>query len=275
LSDGKREELDSKQRLAQEAVRSLGAVAADPAFRERLQRRFLSGDMPEAASAPRPVASRPRRVMRFALAAVAAAAVLALAVVLLNRLPGPELLAVKGGGSVEVDGRLFDTSEAGDIGAALKPASHLVLKGEAVLDVLYPGSMAMRLEPGTDFILPGRPGRWFDRRPAAELKLGELSVRTGSDLAGGALIVSTPEGRVTIAGTLVSIFRNRDLTCVCLFEGKATVATPERDLGPVPLLKRWVVFNDGREPVLLDIEPSHLDHMLLFDKSLNGALKRD
>jgi len=210
--------------------------------------------------------------VRVGWAVLSAAAVLALAVVGLNRLPGPDLLAVEGAGSVEVDGQIFNTSDAGGIDAALRPGSHIILGGQAMLDVLYAGSLAMRLEPGTDLVLPGRPGRWFNRRPEAELTLGEVSVRTGHDLAGGALTVSTPEGRVTISGTLVSIFRNNDLTCVCLFEGEASVTTPERDLGAIPLLMRWVVFNDGREPALLDIEPGHRDHMLAFDERLKDAL---
>ena len=65
--------------------------------------------------------------------------------------------------------------------------------------------------------------------------------------------MTTPEGRAVITGTLVSVFRNSDLTCACLLKGSARFKTPDEDLVAIPLLKRWVVYADGRPCVILAV----------------------
>jgi hypothetical protein len=78
--------------------------------------------------------------------------------------------------------------------------------------------------------------------------------------------VTTPDGSITISGTLVNVYSNGELSCFCLFEGHASVRCASGDLGDIPALKRWVVFKDGRAPELLDIAPPHLEHMQGMDE---------
>ena len=132
----------------------------------------------------------------------------------------------------------------------------------------------MRFTQGTDIVLPGRPGRWFRRAVESPMYYGDISVRTGPDLAGGRLTVVTDEARTAIHGTLVSIVRNDAVTCVCLFEGLAVITTPETELGAVPPGKRWVMFRDGSEPQLLDIVPAHQEHMEGLDEALGDILQQ-
>jgi hypothetical protein len=98
---------------------------------------------------------------------------------------------------------------------------------------------------------------------------GEISVRTGPALAGGQLMVKTPEAETVIHGTLVSVVSNGELSCICLFEGHADVSSDGRELGELPPGKRWVIFRDGHEPELMDIAPPHLEHMKTFDATLD------
>ncbi len=278
MSDRNFKNLDKKQRLAQEAVRSLAHPQADADYRARLKDQFMAGEIPETglSSSIVPeetplVASRPW--LRWG--SLAAAAVLAFVVFSLNRLPGPELVATNGVGTVTVDGRELAADDSSGLEDALRAGARLQVGEGGSVDIVYPGSFVMRLDAGTDLVLPSRPGRWFLRSPISRMEYGEISVRTGPALAGGGLIVTTPEGRTAIHGTLVSVFRNDDLTCVCLFEGSASISTDEKNLGGVPLGMRWVLFKDGSEPQLLDIAPPHRDHMLGLDEALGKIFEQD
>ena len=285
MSDHLHQEWDDQQRKAREAVGSLGRVPADPDFRAGLRDRFVArvmedgdqagrqprpADQPDTGTGTKPL-GRPFAWGRV-LVPLAAAAVLAVVLIGMNPLPGPRVLQVAGEGVVQVDGRDFSAEDEAGIAEALQPGSRVTLEGDVSLDLVYPGTLAMRLEAGSEFLLPRRPGRWFARQVEAELPLGEVSIRTGPELAGGRLNVTTPEGEILITGTLVSVYRNPELICVCLFEGSASVSTAEADLGAIPPRKRWVVFNDGRQPALLDIEPGHEAHMLDFDRRWRDTL---
>jgi ferric-dicitrate binding protein FerR (iron transport regulator) len=275
MSDRNFKNLDKKQRLAQEAVRSLAHPQADADFRARLKDQFLAGEIPETglSSSDESPAVSPRPWLRWG--GLAAAAVLAFVVFSLNRLPGPELVATNGVGTVTVDGRELAADDSASLESALRAGARLQVGEGGVVDIVYPGSFVMRLDSGTDMVLPSRPGRWFLRSARSAIEYGEISVRTGPNLAGGRLIVDTPEGRTAIHGTLVSVFRNDGLTCVCLFEGSASISTDEKNLGGIPLGMRWVLFKDGSEPQLLDIAPPHRDHMLGLDEAWGGIFDKE
>jgi hypothetical protein len=284
VSDHRHNERDEQQRRAQEAVGSLGRVPADPDFRARLREQFVAGALDEGQADPSRLEKPAAGVTKTgpalwrrpaAWAPLAAAAVLAFILVGFNPLPGPQLLDLAGSGPVLIDGREFAASDRPGIEQALQGGSTVVLGPEVTLDLLYPGTMAMRLEAGTELSLPERPGRWFGRQVQADLPLGEVSIRTGPELTGGAILVSTPEGVTTVTGTLISVFRNTEVTCVCLFEGSASVATADAELGTLPPRQRWVVFSDGREPALMAIEPGHEAHMLDFDAKWRHVLGLD
>lgn len=259
--------LDERQRLAQDAVRSLGRPDADPEFRARLKDRFVSGAIDEQASAPS--GSRLGSVW-LGWSALAAAAVVAFALLGFNRLPGPELASTNGVGSVWVDGREITADRTGVIDAALRVGTRVRVTGGAEIDVAYPGTLLMRLTDGADLVLPERPGRWFRRTVETPLAAGEVCLRTGPDLAGGGVVVRTDEGLALVRGTLISVARTADVTCICLVEGSASVVCGGDDLGALAAGKRWVLFRDGSEPVGDDIAPPHRDHLLALDRDHPG-----
>jgi hypothetical protein len=280
MSDRNHDNLDERQRLAREAVRSLDRPAADPDFRARLKSQFVAGRIPASKDAPglavvdgtraaveTPVA--PPRRNRAVWGGLAAAAVVAF-VFFFNtaKLPGPELVAAAGSGPVTVDGVRYGADNPEALGRALVPGARVVVGDGARIDLAYPGTFAMRVDQGTDIVLPARPGRWTGRSIRAVMARGEISVRTGPELAGGELHVLTGEADAVIRGTLVSVVSNEKLTCICLFEGTTDVLADGRDLGRLPPGKRWVVYSDGSEPELKDIAPPHLEHMQEFDGSL-------
>lgn len=276
MSKNEFDSLGQEQQTAQDAVRSLPRPVADPEFRARLKAEFVAGRLGADEGAPDKVvpmgAATGRRRAFWSAGVVALAAVLALAVVGLNRLPGPALMAVSGTGTVIIDGTSHP-AEAVQLAGLLQPGTHLVVGEDVSLDIQYPGTMVLRVAAGTDMTLPGRPGRWFGRGVQADLAAGEISLRTGPLLQGGHVAVGTPEGSITITGTLVNVFSNGDLSCFCLYEGNASVSCRTGELGAIPANKRWVVYKDGRAPELLDIAAPHLEHMLGMDQECCQGLE--
>jgi ferric-dicitrate binding protein FerR (iron transport regulator) len=271
--------LDERQRLAQDAVQSLPRPEAVADFRARLKAGFVAGDIPESdLSEPKVVELPEHRTRRGAwvglAGGLAAAAVVAFILLGLAQLPGPELVATQGTGRVTIDGQDFAANDLGSLAEALEARSHILIGEGVTLDIVYPGSFAMRFTQGTDIVLPERPGRWFRRSVESPMYYGDISVRTGPDMAGGRIIVITDEARTEIHGTMVSIVRNEAVTCICLLDGLAEIITPLTELGPVPPGKRWVVFRDGSEPQLMDIMPPHQEHMEGLDESLGDILQK-
>jgi len=260
MNDHHDNQLTDRQRHAAEAVRSLSRPGARPDFRARLKADFVSGALDGGAPAPVVRLDRTRR--RWLMwVPLAAAAAMAAVLFFTGRLPGPEVLGSHTAGTVLVDGRAVSPADSLLLDDLLRPGAVVELRDGAELDLLYPGSLVMRLATGTTFTLPDHPRRWIGRDIEAELAIGEVSIRTGPDFAGNLLAIRTPEGRARIYGTLISVFRNADLTCVCLYEGTAVMDDRERELGSIPPGKRWVLYEDGREAELLDIAPPHQAQM--------------
>ena len=236
MSDRNFKNLDKKQRLAQEAVRSLAHPQADADFRARLKGQFVAGEIPEtglSSSDPSTSASS-RQWLRWA--SLAAAAVLAFVIFSLNRLPGPELVATNGVGTVTVDGRELAADDSVGLEEALRAGARLQVGEGGSVDSSTRAVLSCGWMRAPIWCCPRVQGAGSCGPPDPAWNIGEISVRTGPALAGGGLIVDTPEGRTAIHGTLVSVFRNDDLTCVCLIEGSASISTVEKNLGGFP----WV-----------------------------------
>ncbi len=278
MSDHEQDNREPGQRLAQDAVRSLGVPAADPAFRERLKAQFVAGAVPAqpafADSTPARPRPRPRRLVAvYGWGTLAAAAVVAFAVCGLNRLPGPQLVAVNGTGSVIMDDEVLAAGSPDLIAARLHPGARLRVDGDTSLDLQYPGAMMWRLEPGTDVVLPDRPGRWFGRScaptwPRARSACAPARTCTGANW-------TWPPRRAPPRSTAPSSTScsNDELTCFCLHDGTAHVSLDGRDLGAIPPMMRRVIFTDGRPPELSDIAPPHLEHMLELDRDMSGRFE--
>lgn len=259
------------QRRAIDAVESLSRPAAEADFRARLKVGFVDGsldskvDSPDQTGTAKPAAQS--RLPWMPWASLAAAAIVLFALLSAWNLQGPEAMGSHHQGTVVVDGRSVAPADSVLLDELLKPGSVVQVQDGAEIDILYPGSFVMRISSGTTITLPERPRRWFVQGIESEMTTGEISIRTGPQLAGNVFSVATPEGQVRIYGTLVSVFRNDDLTCVCLYEGTAIMDDLEKELGPIPAGKRWVLYTNGNDAELLDIAPSHKAHM----EGLNAA----
>ncbi len=266
MNDGNRHDLTDAQRLARDAVRSLQRPAADADFRARLKREFVSGSLASDAEDERNGAGPAfrRRAFRpwMAWAPAAVAAVVLLMVFRFNSMPGPVVTRVVGEGTVVVDGRSFPAADRDAYADLVSPGSHVEVTGDARVDILYPGALILRVLPGSDLDLPGRPGRWFGRHLAGGLEIGEVSVLTWPGFQGNHLAIETPDGQAVISGTVANVFVNQDLTCICLLHGHLDVVAPDKDLGEVEAGMRWVLHRNGSAPEYLTIAPPHRDHMI-------------
>jgi len=265
MNDGNQHDLTAAQRRAQDAVRSLTRPAADPDFRARLKQDFMTGALAQQAGQADAAVRKPFRPW-MAWAPVATAAVILVMVFVTNPLPAPQVIAVTGEGTVTVDGRTFSAADRDAYAGLLGPGSRLEVAAGASVDILYPGAMVMRVESGSEFDLPGRPGRWIGRRLDGWLKAGEVSIMTEEGFHGNHLAVGTPDGTAVISGTLANVMVNDQVTCICLFEGHLRVESPDADLGNVEAGKRWVLHRDGSAPEYLPIAPPHQEHMEAFAK---------
>ncbi len=278
MNDGNQHDLTAAQRRAQDAVRSLSRPEADPDFRARLKQEFTSGALaeragpadgavhPDAGAPPASTAARKRFRPWMVWTPVAVAAAILAMVLVTNPLPAPEVIAVTGEGTVTVDGRSFRAADRAAYAGLLGPGSRLEVAGGASVDILYPGAMVLRVDSGSEFDLPGRPGRWIGRTLDAWLKTGEVTIMTEGGFHGNRLAVGTPDGKAVISGTLANVMVDDLLTCICLFEGHLRVESPDADLGSVEAGRRWVLHRDGSAPEYLPIAPPHQEHMEAFAK---------
>ncbi|MGH7726111.1 MAG: hypothetical protein ACREOU_11860 [Candidatus Eiseniibacteriota bacterium] len=282
------EPLSPADALAQEAVRRLPPVAADPAFRAQLREQFARGSIADAISEPtRASASRAASVptrrpglprVRPALALSAFAAVLlgfVLVVSVLN--PGERwrVAATQDAtGNVLVDGDPVPASDFASLGDALLPGSEIEWRGEGNLELLSSGQVALVVLSGTVMTLPEAPRRMFARTTRGEVTEGEIRITTGPALRGGGLMIATPEAEVMIHGTTLAVIREPMGTCVCVYEGSVRVKAGEHDMGEVPAGHRQVVFRDGREPERAEIRPIENEKLGTMRETMRPMLER-
>ncbi len=202
--------------------------------------------------------------------AVAAAAVAAVAF-WPERAFLPELIARKGSGEVRIAGVDYRLSDPEALADALQPGATLLVKEGAVLDVRYGDAFLLQFDPGTVASLPDPFGGMAGQEARARIEYGEMRLRTGPGfLPASSFNVTTPEGRIHLVGTIVSIFRDSTGTCVCVFEGTASVGTGEADMESIPAGKRKVMPTGG-DPFIDDIAPPHRDHLLEFQEKYSAG----
>jgi ferric-dicitrate binding protein FerR (iron transport regulator) len=274
MSDGEQMHLGPDEERAREAVRSLPRVAADPDFRERLKADFVSGRLGEAEPplpAP-PPRRRRRRMGMWGLLVPSAVAVAVVAVLLLNGGPAPELADVVGDGTVTVGGRTYPTSDRDAIAGAIRAGAMVEVSDGVQLDLVYGNTFAVQLISGAATV-PAAPARWFGRTAGSRVESGELGVLTGPGFRGAQMVIATNDGVIEITGTLVSVFKDSSVTCVCVHEGTASVGVDAADMEPIPAGKRKVMFADGGAPMVTDIAPPHRDHLVEFEKKYGSKIR--
>jgi len=208
-----------------EILRAAQPLVADPAFRERLRRDFISGEFPErtvVVPLPRRRRHRARWVVGFA-----AAATVAIVAAALNQAPRWTALPSAGSGNVVVNGVSLSVGNTDELTRRLKPGSRVLLQSSQDLDLVSSGLLAMQLSPGTEMVLPSPPGRWFGRTGSASVDRGLLRVTTGRRFGGARLAIRTPEATVHVTGTTLAVIAESTGTSVCVLEG-VTHVRPHR-----------------------------------------------
>lgn len=253
-------------------VKELRSVEADADFRKRLRSAFVEGrigaEHPQIMTGGR---ERPRIGRWRWMVPVTAAAVLLVAIITLNRAPTLQVLQVTGQGAVRVDGHPIELDDMSVLSESIHAEGEIETPPDVLIDLLAEDVLLLEVTGGTHLSIPKMPGRWFGRAVACSLRAGELRIKTGKRFPGSELLVFTPEGRVEISGTLLSIQRDSGGTCVCVLEGIAYVGINQNDMQPVEPGYRKVMLRDGTVEII-PVKPMHQDGVLDFDKRVGHQI---
>jgi len=262
MTDERHSDPARRDERIREAIRSSGDVRADAAFRKRLKCEFTRGTFAEPAVASAEV--RVDRAPRWAWLLVPAAAVILVVALLLPKAgPSWAVPAVRGEGQVEIDGHTLSTDDPRRIARALSSGGIIQLPGGVSLDLRLEDLLILELDGGSDATLPAPPGRDTDGPLLSEVRNGELRIKTGPGFPGTELHILTTEGRIEIVGTILSVYKGDDFTCVCVLEGTARVGVDEGDLEEIPPGMLKIMFEGGDSRVL-EISLGHEEDLLEF-----------
>ncbi|MBD3161464.1 MAG: hypothetical protein GF346_04565 [Candidatus Eisenbacteria bacterium] len=249
--------LDPELERIRRAIRNLPRVDPDPTYQAQVRRAFLE-DSP-AADPVVPVRPRFRWPdwLRFSLVPATVVAIL-LVLFIANRGPDWSIHRAYGDGAITIDGTSVAIDRIESAEPLLRAQESVRLGEEAGLEIRCGDLLVVEAVPGTEFTMPGRPGRWSDRSMRLHVENGEVRVLSGEEFAGHSLDLITPEGRTVLTGTIVSVFRNPELTCVCVLEGEAMIGEDAETMEPIPAGMRKVMFQDDRPALVTEIAPDHL-----------------
>ena len=248
---------------ARDALRALATPRADPAFRERLKRDFVTGRIGERRALALPVRWHRRLAWRLALAP-AALALLAVAAWMADRGPGWSVMAVQGEGTAMVDGAPVPLASREELGRRLRPGARLTVPAGAEVELASLSGVVVQVTAGTEFTLPDTPGRWLRGRVTGAVRHGEVRVTTGPAFAGALLRLDTPEAVVEVTGTTLAVICEPAGTCVCVYDGVVRVGPGGTGMVSVPIGRRRFVFNDGRPPESAEIRPAENVKLAMF-----------
>lgn len=255
-------ELEERVRAA---VRDLPPSRPDDAFRRRVKAQFLTGDLPRvleddaghAEPALPASTARPRRLAKLPWAAALLAVFLGIWVVSSepSQTPTWRLAGVRGGGTIAVDGRPVEAEGPDALEDLLVPGARLRVDDQVGVDLAVKGSVLMRLEPGTELVLPAADEWSVRERWSGELVAGEVLVATGPEFPGTVLTLTVPGGRVAVTGTAFALTRIPDGTCVCVLEGRVELTCDQGTTVPVESVGRRVVTRGSTVSEPLEIGP--------------------
>jgi ferric-dicitrate binding protein FerR (iron transport regulator) len=259
----------------QQAIRDLGPVHADPAFRSRLRLRFVTGGIAAdgAAADRRGLFGRLRSWMLVPAAAAAAAGIWLLVVTAgpaweFRHATGTGTIAVSAQEGAEVEVGARDTAR---LAGLIRPGAHIRMPENSTLDLIAGNVLLFQIDAQAVLTVPGTPRK--GEGMVSRLEAGELRIRTGPGFTGHRLSVRTTEGRTELSGTVVSVFKGGDFTCVCVLEGTARIGRSDATLEDVPAGMRKVMFADERPSMVVAIEPHHLEGLTAFVEQSRGVFE--
>lgn len=273
MSDDQANQLTHEQRRVQDDLQRMRRYRPDPAYQARLRQRFVSGRIAESRDRLPRTRDIRQAVLSWAVAPVVVVAML-LVVLIGSRGPSWSLLRVSGKGSVLLNGEPIAVGPSTDLKEILESQAHLLVPPEVEIELVCDRIAVMGISPGTEVTIPRTPGRWFGKIMSGEIRRGEILVKTGPDFAGNHLLVLTPEGRIEITGTTVSVFCNEELTCVCVLKGEARIGKDTASLEAIPSGMRKVMFRNGRPPLVTEIAPEHRVGLVQFEERNQGVFGR-
>lgn len=241
-----------EEQKAQAAVQFLTEMPADPGFRHDLKMQFMSGQLAgEAGPVEAPVYSPVGEQVPFWKTAVRrmypplAVAGFLLLVVILNRVPGWEVVQTEGTGTVYINEQPVSVSDTEALDAAVISGARIRIPGDGgVLRMASKGNFVFELTPGSDVVLPANPGRWFARDVSGEVLAGEVRVNTGERFQGATLELTTPMAALRVVGTTFAVIQEPDFICVCVFEGTVELGREFEYMDRVPEGHRRVLYSD-------------------------------
>jgi hypothetical protein len=170
---------------------------------------------------------------------------------LLNRPPAWKLVGYAGSGAIMVDEQEIPPL---DLGGEILPGRRVEARGDLQLDLHLPGTILLQLPPGADVTLPVS-GRLFDRPLRGEIRAGEVRCVTGPRFHGSRLVFKAPDATIEVSGTTFAIICELDATCLCVFDGTATMVAADGKAERVAPGTRRTVYRSGAQPLVEEIRP--------------------
>ncbi len=235
-------------------VGSTPVPPASAAGREAARTAFLEGGrVPRAPAAVVPMPPR-RRVSRRVIGSLALAASLVMMLWFGSRPTDAWRVArVEGGGAGFVDGAPIEAGASFAFGGDSSGEDYgLYLDlGERLHGCLPAGSRVR---------LPQGPGRVGGRSRMVSVETGDLFASSGARKLGFDLVVATENARVRVVGTTFAVRVNESGTCICLLHGDVDIEpTGAEDTLRVPRGQRLQVFADGRDPIVMPLDPAEIE----------------
>jgi ferric-dicitrate binding protein FerR (iron transport regulator) len=256
----------------QEAVRGLGEVRPDDAFRERLRAEFVSGEIENQENAEGEAPAEDNIVPldrggnrnRLWVAAIPVLAAILAFVFFMGGDPGWELKSVTGTGTIAIDGQTVDAADFDAVADLIEPGARIVVPATAELELILGDVMVFGIIRDSDVTIPAAKsgdGATF----TANVTHGELLVKTGPGFPGEHLLITTSEGRIELTGTTIAVNKGDGFTCVCVLEGTALIGKDQADLEEVGAGYRKVMFASDEPSMIVDIEPGHEKDLTDFE----------
>ena len=260
----------------QQAIRGLGDVSPEEAFRERLRAQFISGeidaqDEAEPVDNVVPMPDRGNRRRWVAVAIPVMAAIFAF-LIFSGGDPSWTLKSVTGTGSIQVNGQAVDAADFAQLENLVEAGARFVLPETAELELVLGEVMVFGIIRDSDVTIPAELGD-LDTIYTATVDHGELLVKTGPAFAGEDLLILTSEGRIELTGTTIAVNKGDGFTCVCVLEGTAKIGKDIADLEEVSAGYRKVMFGDGSPSIIVDIEPGHEKDLTDFEARNKDAFE--
>jgi ferric-dicitrate binding protein FerR (iron transport regulator) len=263
----------AREARAREAVAGLERPRADAAFRERLKRDFVSGRIGERRSLVLEAVRQKSPAWRLAFA-VAAALLVVVGVMSMNRGGSWTVLATTGDGVAIVEGQPVPLAHHEALDQKIQPGMRITVPEGGEMELTTTAGLVVQVTAGTEFVLPTVPGRWFGRRATGSVRRGEIRLTTGPAFRGAALHIDTPEAVVVVTGTTLAVICEPTGTCVCVHDGAVKVGPRGGAMEDVTAGRRRYVFNDGRPPETAEIRATEVHPLGTFRDRRKSLLER-